>query len=97
MLRLHGGSGLSPSVFLLILFLVLVRFFVLLLIFLLGLLLFPTMPVSLNNQLAVLKQSHSYLEAHLDPFLHRVRYIFQQLVVEKGPVGGLNGVGKRNA
>ena len=95
MLRLHGGSGLSPPIFLLLL--VLVRFFVLLLVFLLCLLLFPAMSVSLNNQLAVLKQSHSYFEAHLNPFLHRVRYIFQQLVVEKGPVGGFNGVGKRNA
>ena len=95
LLRLHGGSGLSPPIFLLLL--VLVRFFVLLLVFLLGLLLFPTMSVSLNNQLAILKQSHPYFEAHLDPFLHRVRYIFQQLVVEKGPVGGFNGVGKRNA
>ena len=95
MLRLHGGSGLSPPVFLLVL--LLVRFFVLLLVFLLGLLLLPTMPVSLNNQLTVLKQSHSYLETHFDPFLHGIGYIFQQLVVEKGPIGGLNGVGKRNA
>ena len=97
LLWLHGGPGLSPPIFLPVLLLVLVKFFILLLVFLLGLLLLPAMPVSLNNQLAVLKQSHSYLETHLDPFLHRIWYIFQHFVVKKGPVGGLNGVGKRNA